>query len=131
MEIKFQDKLKYQQDVINSVVNIFKGHPNPKELSPISIRTPKMISPIEGVANLWDIDPITIEENFYKVQQDNQLPVNDDLKSYDFTVEMETGTGKTYVYLRTLLELNKNYGFSKFVIVVPSVAIREGVKKNN
>lgn len=129
MEIKFQDKLKYQQDAINSVVNIFKGHPNPKELSPISIRTPKMISPIEGVANLWDIDPITIEENFYKVQQDNQLPVNDDLKSYDFTVEMETGTGKTYVYLRTLLELNKNYGFSKFVIVVPSVAIREGVKK--
>ena len=129
MEIKFQDKLKYQQEAINSVVNIFKGHPNPKKLSPISIRTAKMISPIEGVANLWDIDPVTIEENFYKVQQDNMLPVNDSLKSYDFTVEMETGTGKTYVYLRTILELNKHYGFSKFVIVVPSVAIREGVKK--
>ena len=57
------------------------------------------------------------------------MPRNDKLESYDFTVEMETGTGKTYVYLRTILELNKNYGFSKFVIVVPSLAIKEGVKK--
>jgi len=129
MEIKFQDKLKYQHDAINSVVNLFKGHPYPKELSPISIRTPKMISSIEGISNLLDIDPITIEENFYEVQNKNHLPVNDKLESYDFTVEMETGTGKTYVYLRTILELNKRYGFSKFVIVVPSVAIREGVKK--
>lgn len=48
------------------------------------------------------------------------------LDSHDFTVEMETGTGKTYVYLRTMLELNKRYGMSKFIIVVPSVAIKEG-----
>ena len=129
MEIKFQDKLKYQQDAIDSVVNIFKGHPNPNDLSPISIRSPKIVSPIEGVANLLDIDPVTIEDNFFKVQKDNHLPVNTSLDSYDFAVEMETGTGKTYVYLRTILELNKHYGFSKFVIVVPSVAIREGVKK--
>ena len=52
------------------------------------------------------------------------------LDSGGFTVEMETGTGKTYVYLRTILELNKRYGFSKFVIVVPSVAIKEGVYKS-
>jgi type III restriction enzyme len=51
------------------------------------------------------------------------------LDSHDFTVEMETGTGKTYVYLRTMLELNKRYGMSKFIIVVPSVAIKEGVYK--
>ena len=51
------------------------------------------------------------------------------LSSGDFTVEMETGTGKTYVYLRTIFELNKNYGFTKFVIVVPSVAIKEGTYK--
>lgn len=129
MEIKFQDKLKYQQDAISSAVDLFKGHPNPNDLSPISIRTPGMVDTIEGKANLWDIDPVTIEENFYEVQKNNRLPVNKSLNSYDFTVEMETGTGKTYVYLRTILELNKNYGFSKFVIVVPSVAIREGVKK--
>jgi type III restriction enzyme len=52
------------------------------------------------------------------------------LASGDFTVEMETGTGKTYVYLRTIFELNKRYGFTKFVIVVPSVAIKEGVYKS-
>ena len=129
MEIKFQDKLEYQQEAINSVVNLFKGHPNPNDLSHISLRTSKMVSPIEGLSNFWDIDPLTIEENFFEVQEKNRLPINDKLDSYDFTVEMETGTGKTYVYLRTILELNKLYGFSKFVIVVPSVAIREGVKK--
>ena len=127
MEIKFKDKLKYQQDAINSVVNIFEGHP--KGFDPVSIQTPKMIQAIEGVSNLLDIDPITIEENFKSVQEKNGIPINSTLDSYDFTIEMETGTGKTYVYLRTILELNRNYGFSKFVIVVPSVAIKEGVKK--
>ena len=127
MEIKFKDKLKYQQDAINSVVDIFEGHP--KGFDPVSIQTPKMIQAIEGVSNLLDIDPITIEENFKNVQEKNGIPINSTLDSYDFTIEMETGTGKTYVYLRTILELNKHYGFSKFVIVVPSVAIKEGVKK--
>lgn len=129
MEIKFQDKLKYQQDAINSAVNLFKGHPNPNGLSPISIRTPHIVDVIEGNANFFDMSQLSIEENFYEVQKNNNLPVNKSLKNLDFTVEMETGTGKTYVYLRTILELNKHYGFSKFVIVVPSVAIREGVKK--
>lgn len=127
MEIKFKDKLKYQQDAINSVVDIFEGHP--KGFDPVSIQTPKMIQAIEGVSNLLDIDPLTIEENFKNVQEKNGIPINSNLDSYDFTIEMETGTGKTYVYLRTILELNKHYGFSKFVIVVPSVAIKEGVKK--
>ena len=57
------------------------------------------------------------------------VPPSEHLDSGDFTVEMETGTGKTYVYLRTIFELNKRYGFTKFVIVVPSVAIKEGVYK--
>ena len=59
----------------------------------------------------------------------NNLKRSDKLEGMNFTVEMETGTGKTYVYLKTIYELNKNYGFTKFVIVVPSVAIREGVYK--
>jgi len=58
------------------------------------------------------------------------LAPSSELTSGDFTVEMETGTGKTYVYLRTIFELNKRYGFNKFVIVVPSVAIKEGVYKS-
>jgi type III restriction enzyme len=64
-----------------------------------------------------------------KVQLQNGLRPTEKLASGDFTVEMETGTGKTYVYLRTIFELNKNYGFTKFVIVVPSVAIKEGTYK--
>jgi Rad3-related DNA helicase len=64
------------------------------------------------------------------VQLRNGLAPSSTLASGDFTVEMETGTGKTYVYLRTVFELNKRYGFTKFVIVVPSVAIKEGVYKS-
>ena len=71
-----------------------------------------------------------IFENLKAVQLRNGVPPSDSLASGDFTVEMETGTGKTYVYLRTIFELNKRYGFTKFVIVVPSVAIKEGVYKS-
>jgi Rad3-related DNA helicase len=66
------------------------------------------------------------------MQLRNGLPLSLPLKAtqpLDFTVEMETGTGKTYVYLRTVFELNQRYGFTKFVVVVPSVAIKEGVNK--
>ena len=71
-----------------------------------------------------------IHENLNAVQLRNGLPPSTRLDSGDFTVEMETGTGKTYVYLRTILELHKRYGFTKFIIVVPSVAIKEGVYKS-
>ena len=127
MEIKFKDKLQYQKDAIDSVVKLFEGQPLLS--SNVSIMTSKMSVPFEGRGNLFDISPQDIEENFKLVQEKNGLQVNDKLLSPDFTIEMETGTGKTYVYLRTILELNKNYGFSKFVIVVPSIAIKEGVKK--
>jgi len=65
-------------------------------------------------------------ENLSEVQLQNGLAQDKILQSGDFTVEMETGTGKTYVYLRTIFELNQEFGFTKFVIVVPSVAIKEG-----
>ena len=70
-----------------------------------------------------------ILENLRDIQFRNGLRPSESLASGDFTIEMETGTGKTYVYLRTIFELNKRYGFTKFVIVVPSVAIKEGVYK--
>lgn len=82
-----------------------------------------------GIGNRLVLSDKEIEENLRKVQLYNGLRPTEKLESGDFTVEMETGTGKTYVYLRTIFELNKNYGFTKFVIVVPSIAIKEGVYK--
>ncbi len=93
-----------------------------------------------GLGNALMIDRETILKNLQLVQERNDLDTDKHLlpENYDanapaplnFSVEMETGTGKTYVYLRTIFELNKKYGFKKFIIVVPSVAIREGVLKN-
>lgn len=72
--------------------------------------------------------------NIQKVQQSNNISVSDsligDIGACSLDIEMETGTGKTYVYIKTMFELNKKYGWSKFIVVVPSIAIREGVKKS-
>jgi len=82
-----------------------------------------------GIGNRLQLLDDEILENLRAVQLRNGMRPSDSLASGDFTVEMETGTGKTYVYLRTIFELNKRYGFTKFVIVVPSVAIKEGTYK--
>ena len=82
-----------------------------------------------GIGNRLMLLPDELHANLRKTQLENGLAPSETLDSMNFTVEMETGTGKTYVYLRTILELNKRFGFTKFVIVVPSVAIKEGVYK--
>ena len=82
-----------------------------------------------GIGNRLTLLDDEIFANLKDIQLHNGLPPSGALSSGDFSVEMETGTGKTYVYLRTAFELNKRYGFTKFVIVVPSVAIKEGVYK--
>jgi type III restriction enzyme len=84
-----------------------------------------------GIGNRLELDEEEILKNLQEVQLRNGLPQTKYLRAgeYDFDIEMETGTGKTYVYLRTIFELHKNYGFSKFIIVVPSIAIKEGVYK--
>ena len=82
-----------------------------------------------GIGNRLTLLDDEILANLRAIQLENGVPPSDSIDSSDFTVEMETGTGKTYVYLRTILELNKRFGFLKFVIVVPSVAIKEGVYK--
>ena len=82
-----------------------------------------------GIGNRLTLLDDELLKNLADIQLRNGLPPSGTLASGDFTVEMETGTGKTYVYLRTIFELNKRYGFTKFVIVVPSVAIKEGVYK--
>ena len=82
-----------------------------------------------GIGNRLTLLDDEIIANLNDIQLRNGLRPSSALASGDFTVEMETGTGKTYVYLRTVFELNRRYGFTKFVIVVPSVAIKEGVYK--
>ncbi len=121
LKLKFDPKLDFQIDAINSVVDLFKG------------QTKRSFDyTFQIIPNILDLPREKILENLQVIQNRNGLPLSniDDLKEpYNFTIEMETGTGKTYVYLRTILELNQKYGFKKFIIVVPSVAIKEGVLK--
>ena len=83
-----------------------------------------------GIGNRLRLLDEDIHKNIKEIQLRNGLAHSESLDSMDFTVEMETGTGKTYVYLRSIFEMNRIYGFTKFIIVVPSVAIKEGVYKS-
>ena len=89
-----------------------------------------------GFANAKvQLDSGQLLENIHRIQARNSIKLSDSLKSgglgvCSLDVEMETGTGKTYVYIKTMFELNKLYGWSKFIVVVPSIAIREGVYKS-
>ena len=125
MELKFEE-LPYQLDAVNAVANLFAGQPN-------HTRTFDLTSQGTGrfVGNGLDLDWETLGRNLNTVQKQNgQLETEIGAHGLNFSLEMETGTGKTYVYLRTVYELNKLYGWKKFVIVVPSVPIREGVLKS-
>lgn len=139
-EFKFDPNQDFQQDAIESVVGLFEGQPADAEgllttLSPstsISVEGEfdlDVASEVGAIGNRLMLDGASLLENLQAIQDRNGLEVADQLAddALDFDVEMETGTGKTYVYLRTIFELNRLYGFSKFVILVPSVAIREGV----
>mgnify|MGYP000921313584 FL=1 len=130
---QFDDNLEYQKKAVDSVVELFRGLP--KSLDSIyaeRIRKTRLTEK-DPVRNIDIVKGNKLFQNLKKVQLKNGLFTDE--KAYskherDFTVEMETGTGKTYVYLRTILELHKEYGFKKFMIVVPSVAIRKGVEKS-
>ena len=133
MKIKFSDSLEYQKEAIDSVVNVFEGQSIAKSNFTVSVQE-QNIGFFEnelGIGNRLDITQDEIEENINIIQMENSLPrTNFRDKALNLSVEMETGTGKTYVYLRTIFELNKKYGFTKFIIVVPSLAIKEGVYKS-
>lgn len=118
MKFHFEPNLKHQTDAIDAVIKIFEGAPYNRpecRLSEVSAN----IQHLSEQAIHDNVKNIAIEQGF----GDDYSPCG----SMDFTVEMETGTGKTYVYLRTMYQLYKQYGWHKFIIVVPSVAIREGV----
>lgn len=129
MKLKFDSNLEYQNEAVNSVVDLFEG-----QNSMLSYFTVKGQVSLDkntyGVSNKIDISHEDILKNIRSVQTRNRLAPSESLSSLDFNIEMETGTGKTYVYLKTIFELNKKYGFKKFIIVVPSIAIKEGVYKS-
>lgn len=132
MKLKFDPSLEFQQDAINAVVRTFEGQPIAQsqfEISASAGGAGMALSDL-GIGNQLALTDEAFLENVRKVQEANDIPAVDELQGKDFSVEMETGTGKTYVYLRTIFELNKQYGLKKFIIVVPSVAIREGVLKS-
>tara|TARA_B100001741_G_scaffold892_1_gene754 strand:+ start:4743 stop:7424 length:2682 start_codon:yes stop_codon:yes gene_type:complete len=127
MAIKFDSNKQYQQDAIKSTIDLFKGQPSDDSSIPIQLNSTGQTSLINGVSNSLVLTDEQILANLQAIQKYNEIEISTSLETLNFSLEMETGTGKTYVYLRSIFELSKNYGFKKFVIVVPSVAIREGV----
>ncbi len=123
MKLKFDANQDFQIQAVNSVVGLFEGQE--KIESHIQDR-----SSLLGVyANILSLSREEVIKNGKKIKKYNNVINGDETTDLDFSVEMETGTGKTYVYLRTILELNQKYSWKKFIILVPSVAIREGVIK--
>lgn len=130
MKLAFESNLQYQQEAIKSITDLFEGQPLEDSSIKSEISEMDTYAHIYSYGNRLVISEEQLLSNLQSIQDRNELPVADRLNGMHFSVEMETGTGKTYVYLRTIYELNQLYGFKKFVIVVPSVAIREGVIKN-
>lgn len=142
MKLKFKTQA-YQTAAVQAVVDCFKGQP-PASAEAISYR----IDPgkaKKGVEDLFSeggfknadlkLTDIMLLQNITQVQHQQNLPQSSELvktkvSKVNLDIEMETGTGKTYCYIKTIFELNKQHGWSKFIIVVPSIAIREGVAKS-
>jgi type III restriction enzyme len=131
LKLHFDSNQQYQLDAIKSITDIFEGQVLNNGDFEFSLNQPGALHSENGFGNRLTLSAEQIWENVKKIQAVNEIKNGrDTLEGMNFSVEMETGTGKTYVYLRTIFELNQLYGFKKFVIVVPSVAIREGVLKN-
>ena len=134
MKLQFEPDLDFQHDAIEAVCDLFRGQEICRTEFTVTggdgsqMRLGLSESDL-GIGNRLTLLNDEILSNLADIQLRNGLAPSPELASGDFTVEMETGTGKTYVYLRTVFELNKRFGFTKFVVVVPSVAIKEGVYK--
>ena len=141
MKLKFKTQA-YQTAAVQAVVDCFKGQP-PASAEAISYRIdPGKAKEGEGLfeeAGFKNVElkltDIALLENITQIQHQQNLPQSAELvktkvSRVNLDIEMETGTGKTYCYIKSIFELNKQYGWSKFIIVVPSIAIREGVAKS-
>lgn len=135
MKLKYVDQ-PYQTDAVNAICDIFDGCEVKDSLFTIESNKGSLYvqdtTAIDGDyfighSNKLSIDDFTMLENVQHIQEENDIQMAKSLQNRNFTIEMETGTGKTYVYTKTILEMNKRYGFTKFIIVVPSIAIKEGV----
>lgn len=145
MQLQFRHQ-KFQADAAKAVVDVFAGQPylTPSYMMDKGIQKDRYGLSGYGEEYVFDNDTgwsnqkivpelndVIILEHVQKIQRNNQIQPSDKLEGrYNLTIEMETGVGKTYTYIKTMYELNKHYGWSKFIIVVPSVAIREGVYKS-
>lgn len=138
MKLQFKHQ-KFQDDAAKAVVDVFAGQPY---LTPTYLMDrgsdAHQLTLEEMSFTGWRNEPIVPElsdqvvlEHLNKIQRANQIAPSPRLEGrYNLTIEMETGVGKTYTYIKTMYELNRHYGWSKFIVVVPSVAIREGVYKS-
>lgn len=137
MKLQFKHQ-KFQSDAAKAVVDVFAGQPylTPSYMMDRGYGQQKVTDDIDFIG--WRNEPVVPElgdevilEHLHKIQRANQIKPSERLEGhYNLTIEMETGVGKTYTYIKTMYELNKHYGWSKFIVVVPSVAIREGVYKS-
>ncbi|MCM1004146.1 MAG: DEAD/DEAH box helicase family protein [Candidatus Gastranaerophilales bacterium] len=142
MKLKFKHQ-KFQADASKAVIDVFSGQPCLSSLYMIDrgyvehdnqqYEQKSYLNNV-GFCNhpiIQNLNKNIIFENLQKIQRQGQIEPSKELfDGYNLTVEMETGTGKTYTYIKTMFELNKHYGWTKFIIVVPSIAIREGVYKS-
>lgn len=138
MKLRFK-RQKFQADAAKAVVDVFAGQPylTPSYLMDRGVNYQRSLTEEEDYTG-WRNERIVpglsddrILEQLNKVQRANGIAPSRKLEGrYNLTVEMETGVGKTYTYIKTMYELNKHYGWSKFIVVVPSIAIREGVYKS-
>lgn len=129
MKLKFKNQ-SFQSDAVEAVADLFAGQE--KLQSSFAVEADKSSLLFEGeygFGNKLVLDNKIVIENMHAVQKRRNLPLTDG-DDTQFCIEMETGTGKTYVYTKSVFELHRRYGFTKFIIVVPSVAIREGVNKS-
>ena len=147
MKLQFKHQ-KFQADAAKAVVDVFVGQPyltptymidrgyekieaDGVKSSQIAIKEEEDFTGWRNERIVPELSDKLILEHLQKVQRTNQLKPSDKLEGrYNLTIEMETGVGKTYTYIKTMYELNKHYGWSKFIVVVPSIAIREGVYKS-
>lgn len=131
MKLKFDPSLDYQHAAVSAIADLFDGQATGTvETESGAAITDGLIQTEHGLGNAITLSNEQIFENLKAVQDANEVSSKRNIDELDFAVEMETGTGKTYVYLRSAFELASRYGFRKFIIVVPSVAIREGVLKS-
>ena len=138
MKLQFKHQ-KFQADAAKAVVDVFAGQPymTPSYMMDRGKVTQRVLFDEENYTG-WGNQRIVPElnnqmilDNIRKIQREHQIEPSSKLEgTYNLTIEMETGVGKTYTYIKTMYELNKHYGWSKFIVVVPSIAIREGVYKS-